>query len=394
MISIAKIKNSGAALAYYSERDDYYREGGGAPAAYYGKCAESLGLKGAMESRRDAQRFADILSGKATGKEARHTPGWDVTFSAPKSVSVAALVNGDQRLITAHDFAVKAALEHIEKTGIVTRQRGAGGGYEWRHGDGMTAATFRHSTSREQDPQLHTHSIIANATRDPRTGELRAIDSRELYRAQREAGAIYTSELAAAARQLGYEIDWRINEEGHPQLELADVPGGVRDHFSSRSQQVEGALAARGLDRESASPDAKQAAALSTRATKGEIDHAVLAARWRDDARTLGYDPDRAAPAPAWPDPEARRVAASAAVKQASEHLGERDARFSARSLEHESRLFAQGRADGSEIRAAIADLTARGELEERAVQVRAAGGRREIGVGFTTHAGIEDRTE
>ena len=391
MITVSKIKNASTALQYYSERDDYYREGGGAPAAFYGRGAETLGLKGPMESRRDAQRFADVLSGKATGKESRHTPGYDVTFSAPKSVSVAALVGGDQRLIDAHDRAVCAALAHIERHSIVTRQRGSdGSGYEWRHGEGMVAAVFRHSTSREQECQLHSHCVIANSTRDPATGAWRAIDSREIFRIQREAGAIYTSELTASARELGREVEWKLNAEGHPQLELADVPEAVRAHFSSRSAQVEAALEARGLDRGSASPDAKQAAALDTRAAKEHIDHAVLAGRWRDEARALGYDPDREPPAIAWPDPAARREAAEAAVRQAAEHLSERDARFSSRSLEHEARLFAQGRADGDQIRTAIAELTRRGELEQRAVQVRAAGGRREPGgEGFTTRAGI-----
>lgn len=390
MITVSKIKNSGTALAYYSERDDYYREGGGAPAAFYGKGAESLGLKGRMESRGDAQRFADALSGKATGREIRHTPGWDVTFSAPKSVSVAALVGGDQRLIAAHDAAVRAALAYIEQHAIVTRQRGTdGSGYAWRHGD-MVAAVFRHSTNREQECQLHSHAAIANCTRDPQTGAWRAIDSREIFRIQREAGAIYTSELTASARELGREIEWRINAEGHPTFELSDVPREVRDHFSSRSQQVEAALAARGLDRATASPDAKQAAALDTRADKEVVDHAVLATRWRDEARALGFDPDRPAPAPAWPDPAARREAAEAAVKQAAEHLSERDARFSARALEHEARLFAQGHADGVAIRDAIGDLTKRGELEQRAVLTRAAGGRREQAAGFTTRTGIQ----
>ncbi|MHB1488265.1 MAG: MobF family relaxase, partial [Acidimicrobiales bacterium] len=390
MITVSKIKHVGAALQYYSERDDYYREGGGAPAAFYGRGAELLGLKGPMETRRDAERFADVLSGKATGKETRHTPGYDVTLSAPKSYSVAALVYGDQRLIAAHDRVVRTVMAHIERAAIVTRQRGSDGGYTWRHGEGMVAALFRHATSRAQDSNVHSHCVIANATRDPQTGELRAIDSRELFRIQREAGAIYTGELAAAVRELGYEIEWRINAEGHPQFELVDVPQALCDLHSKRAQQVEAALEARGLDRATASPDAKQAAALDTRAAKEHIDHAVLAARWRDEARALGYDPDRAPPAPAWPDPAARREAAEAAVKQAAAHLSERDARFSSRSLEHEARLFAQGHADGVAIRDAIADLTKRGELEQRAVQVRAAGGRREHAEGFTTKAGIE----
>ena len=391
MITVSKIKNCGAALQYYSERDDYYREGGGAPAAFYGRGAEQLGLSGAMETRRDAVRFADVLSGKATGKETRHTPGYDVTFSAPKSVSVAGLVYGDRRLIDAHDRAVRAALAHIERHAIVTRQRGAdGSGYEWRHGAGMVAALFRHSTSREQDCQLHSHAVIANTTRDPATGAWRAIDSREIYRIQREASAIHASEFAADARALGYEVSWKINAEGHIEWGVEGIPAELVALHSKRSAQVEAALEARGLDRAAASPDAKQAAALTTRADKSVIDHGILAARWRDEARALGYDPDRAPPIPAWPDPAARREAAEAAVRQAAEHLSERDARFSARSLEHEARLFAQGRADGAEIRAAVIELTRRGELEQRAVQVRAAGGRREPGAGFTTRTGIE----
>ena len=389
MITVSKIKNAGAALQYYSERDDYYREGGGAPAAFYGRGAEKLGLSGAMETRRDAQHFADVLSGKATGKEARHTPGWDVTFSAPKSVSVAALVYGDRRLIDAHDRAVRAALAHIEKHAIVTRQRGVdGSGYEWRDGD-MVAAVFRHSTSREQDCQLHSHCAIANTTRDPQTGVWRAIDSRELYRIQREASAIHASEFAADARALGYEVSWKINAEGHIEWGIEGIPSELVELHSKRSAQVEAALEARGLDRATASSDAKQAAALTTRADKEILDHGVLAGRWRDEARALGYDPDREPPAGAWLDPAAQRDAAEAAVKQATAHLSERDARFSFRSLEHEARLFSQGRADGDQIRTAIAELTRRGELEQRAVQVRAAGGRREPGAGFTTRAGI-----
>lgn len=395
MITVSKIANAGAALAYYSERDDYYREGGSAPAAFYGRGAKQLGLAGALDTRRDAERFANVLAGKATGKIKNHVPGYDVTFSAPKSVSVAALVNGDTGLVAAHDRAVQAALAHIERYAIVTRQRGADGvGYDWRHGDGIVAAVFRHTTSRGQDAQLHSHSVIANTTRDPATGAWRAIDSRELYRIQREAGAVYTSELAAASRALGYDIDWKITTEGHPTFELSDVPQAVRDHFSSRSAQVQDALAAKGLTRETASNAAKQAAALDTRAAKANVDHAELAAQWRDEARAMGYDPYRAPASPARLDQDSQRRAAEAAVLQAAEHLGERDARFSSRGLAHEASLFAQGHATAEQIRGAIIDLAVRGELENRDVLTRAARGRREQDAGFTTRAGIETETK
>lgn len=391
MITVSKIANAGAALGYYSEKDDYYREGGGAPAAFAGRGAAERGLSGALTSQRHARAFAELLS-NGGGKAGRHTPGWDITFSAPKSVSVLALVGGDDRLIAAHERAVARALEHVERHAIVTRQRGMNGeGYEWRHGAGMVAATFRHTTSREQDPQLHTHTVIANTTRDPATGEWRALDSRELYRSQTEAGAIYTTELAAEARRLGYAVQFRIDAQGYPQMELGDVPQGIRDQFSSRAQQVEARLADRGLTRKTATAAQKQEAALQTRSDKKPADHTELRAHWRDQARAGGYEPTQR-PLPLLPlrDPAKEAIAA---VRQAAGHLGERDARFSARTLEHEARLFAEGRASGAQIREAIFELAEKGELQHRDVHERAAGGRREATTGFTTRAGIERET-
>lgn len=392
MIGVTKIANAGVALNYYSERDDYYREGGGAPAAFVGRGAAELGLSGDMTSRKQAQAFADLLAnggGRKGGIAAKHTPGWDVTFSAPKSASVAALVGGDDRLVAAHERAVARALAHIEQHAIVTRQRGTDGkGYEWRHGTGLIAATFRHATSREVDPQLHTHTVIVNATRDPATWELRALDSRELYRAQSEAGAIYTTELAAQCRALGYAVDFRIDANGHPQFELADVPPAIREQFSKRSAAIDTALAAVDKDRATASPAAKQAAAMATRAAKEHVDHATLRGRWQEEARSRDWEPTQR-PLTLPPEQDPAKVAA-AAVRQAAEHLAERDARFSARALEHEARLFAESRANDDQIRAAIAMLSEKGELQHRDVQERAAGGRRESATGFTTRTGVE----
>ena len=388
MITLSKISNSGAALQYYSEKDDYYREAGGAPAAFAGRGAAELGLVGPMTSQRQAQAFAEVMA-KGGGNSQRHTPGWDLTFSASKSVSVAALVGGDDRLIAAHERAVARGLDHVERHAIVTRQRGADGeGYEWRHGNGMVAATFRHATSRDQDPQLHSHCVIANMTQDPATGEWRALDSRELYRVQSEADAVYTTELAAEARRLGYAVEMRINAQGHPQIELMDVPAEIREQFSSRDQRIRQHLAERGLTMETASPNQKQAATLKTRANKKLIDHTALQAQWREQSRAAGYELTQR-PLPLPPDRDPAKAAA-AAVRQAAEHLAERDARFSTRALEHQARLFAEGRADGEQIRVAIADLTVRGELEHRDVLSRAAGGRREAAPGFTTREGIE----
>ncbi|EQD55379.1 TrwC relaxase domain protein, partial [mine drainage metagenome] len=87
MITISKVSNGGQALGYYSERDDYYREGGAAPARFFGEGAAALGLSGPMV-RENAERFADVLEGRVEGRQLgqadRHTPGWDMTFSASK----------------------------------------------------------------------------------------------------------------------------------------------------------------------------------------------------------------------------------------------------------------------------------------------------------------------
>ncbi len=390
MITVSKIQHAGQAVAYYAETDDYYRERGAAPAFFAGEGARALGLEGAM-TKASATAFARVLegtiSGAQIGQAERHTPGWDTTFSAPKSVSVAALVNRDERLVAAHDAAVKAALGHLEQHAVVTRQRAAGGEYEWKNA-GMTAAVYRHETNRNCDPQLHSHAVIANAVRVD--GQWRALDSREIYNAQAEANAVYMSELARGARAAGYTVEWKLNERGHAAFELREVPEHLRAAFSSRSREIEAALAARGLTRASASAEAKQAATLATRQVKQVHDRAALAEAWRAVAREQGYDLARR-PQSRAPETEFERSrAAVVAVGLAIEHLSERDARFSARALRHEALNFGHGAVAPAQVAAEIARREAAGQLEQRTVITRVAGGKRGAVEGFTTREGIE----
>ena len=393
MITISKVSSGGQALGYYSERDDYYREGGFAPARFFGEGAASLGLSGPMV-RENTERFAEVLKGRVSGQQIgqadRHTPGWDVTFSAPKSASIAALT-GDDRLVAAHDVAVYAALAHLEQHAIVTRQRGAEGEYVWKQGDGMTAAVFRHTTSRNADPQLHSHAVIANVTRDPETGAWRSIDSREIYAAQAEANAVYMNTLAHGAREAGYTVDWAVNAQGHPTFELREVPEALREAWSSRKSEIDAALAARGLSRETASADEKQVVTLETRAPKDVQDRAALAENWRATARTHGYEPEQRPQGHALEAAE-RAAAADTAVHCAAEHRAERDARFSARDLAHEARIASQGQAGEKAIQAAIERAQQAGELQARRTWGRAAGGQRDWREGYTTREG--QRTE
>src|SRR3546814_19306157 len=139
-------------------------------------------------------------------------PGWDVTLSAPKSVSIMAEVAGDRRLIAAHGEAVRTAMAHIERHMAATRIRD--GGTVNREATGnLVVASFQHGTSRSHDPQLHTHNVIMNATRDE-DGAWRSLEPRALYQLQKQIGAIYRQELAFQVREPGYDLDRKNDVEG------------------------------------------------------------------------------------------------------------------------------------------------------------------------------------
>lgn len=388
MISIHGVSSAGAAFSYFSEKDDYYRADASS-AEWHGKGAAMAGLSGDV----DSQDFRAVLEGKINGAQVghadAHAPGWDMTFSAPKSVSIAALVNRDERLVAAHDQATRAALDHVEREVMATRQRGFGGRYEYRLTDSMVAAVFRHASSRNQDPQLHSHAVIANATRDPVTKDWVSVHSRDLYRAQVEAGAIYTNELARGAREAGYTIDWTVNAAGNPSFELREIPEHVRDAFSSRSTEKDAWLRAKGIDPETASSKAKEAAVLDTRSPKEHVPATELHARWQDHAQEIAYD-TRSKPVAHQTTRESRLATADEAIRVGIAHLSERDSRFTERALLHEARIASQGRADDSDLKAALRGAWSRGELIHREAWQRGPGNERVQGVGLTTRQGIE----
>ena len=173
VVSIGAIASAAQGVSYY-ERDGYYARDDAAhrdASAWAGKGAEALGLRGPVEP----DTFHDILegavpdgSGRRLGRRekdgtVRHRPGRDLTFSAPKSVSLVAMLGGDAAVVAAHDAAVKRTLAWLEATTIQTRMRDPETGILVRAGgQKMVAATFRHEVSRNLDPQLHTHAVIAN----------------------------------------------------------------------------------------------------------------------------------------------------------------------------------------------------------------------------------------
>ena len=231
-------------------------------------------------------------SGTELGKrgkegEITHRPGRDLTFSAPKSVSIAALVGSDERIVGAHNRAVQATLAWVEKNAVQTRMQHPETGRMVRAGDQkMVAATFRHDTSRNLDPQLHTHSVLANMVQGA-DGKWRTMANEALYERQKLIGAIYRNELAAGLTKLGYDIE-KTHADGR--FELAGVSPEVIEAFSTRRAEIETAMAARGLGKTADNPRYAGRAALMTRATKREVGRDELRQMWQRQVADLGID--------------------------------------------------------------------------------------------------------
>ena len=173
--------------------------------AWYGRGVVALGLKEGQKV--SAGSFEALLQGYVRGTEIRlgrkrdgrhqHRPGFDIAFSAPKSVSLAALLRtrkhprGDRGVRRCHDEAVEATLDWMEETMLETRGRDPGTGRRLRiEGCGMAAALFQHIASRNLDPQLHTHAVIANMTRDGE-GQWKSVEPIPLHRNARLIGGYY-----------------------------------------------------------------------------------------------------------------------------------------------------------------------------------------------------------
>jgi conjugative relaxase-like TrwC/TraI family protein len=248
MLSIGKI-----ALGqhrYYEEQvaqgtDDYYSGRGEVQGDWVGTGADALGLSGPVS----AVQFNALIAGAHPAlsgmrlRASEHDPkiaAIDLTFSAPKSVSVLFAVSPPEisgALIACHEEAVRAALGFLEETSVMVRRGHAGALIE--SGEGFIAAAYRHRMSRALDPQLHTHVVAANLTKGP-DGRYTALHAAPLYRAAKTAGYLYQSHLRSAVRdRLG--LQWGEVHKGA--AELKELPSEVLRVFSQRRAQVEAAIA-------------------------------------------------------------------------------------------------------------------------------------------------------
>jgi conjugative relaxase-like TrwC/TraI family protein len=291
MLSIGKLGKGQE--RYYLDKvaegaEDYYTGEGEDPGEWIGDAAARLGLEGEV----GADQLEAMLTGRnpvdgepllgMRGVPANGSvPGFDLTFSAPKSVSLLWGLGGPVAALevqAAHREAVGAALDYMQREACWTR-RGAGGS-EFIKGEGYLAAAYRHRSSRNGDPQLHTHVLVANATRAE--GRWTRLYHPAIYDHATTASYIYEAHLRhELTRRLG--VEWQPTRKG-----IAEIAGFADEHlraFSTRRAEI---LEAAGPD---ASARSMQVATLATRTPKeADVGHGQLLERWRSQAEEMGLD--------------------------------------------------------------------------------------------------------
>ncbi len=302
MLNISKPLSSGQAQTYHkleftSETANYYKQDGIVQGEWQGQLAARMGLSGAVT----AEEFARLSEGRhpqtdepmvkhreaqeyknadgSTTKAVEHRAGWDATFSAPKSVSLTALVGGDERVREAHRAAVTAALTELER---YTQAR-IGGNHPAETTGQFIAAKFEHDTARPVGgyaaPQLHTHAVIFNVT-ERADGSTRALQPQSFFESQNFATAVYQSALTHQLRNLGYEIE--PGKSGAP--EIKGYSHAYLDASSPRSQQIKDHLERTGHS----GAEAAQIAAHATRDSKQILSPEQVLAAHKEIAESFG----------------------------------------------------------------------------------------------------------
>jgi conjugative relaxase-like TrwC/TraI family protein len=256
MLTIRAMSDGRGYSSRHLEHSDYYTEREHVVGRWYGQGAEILGIKGEVKAedfesirqgldpetgdflrqRRSADRVA---ADGTTQSHGRHL--FDFTISAPKSVSVMADLGNDKRLIGAHQRAVFEALRELEAHAATRIRRGQA--TKDRITGNLVIAMYHHDTSRELDPQLHTHAVAANLTYDTVEGRWKALQASGIYERRAYLTEVYRNVLAREVRNLGYEIESRRDSKGRDcGFEIRGVPDTILTQFSQRSRQRDEAI--------------------------------------------------------------------------------------------------------------------------------------------------------
>lgn len=239
MITVGVIRSGKNYLSHHLVKNDYWSEGEKAiQGEWIGQAAERLGLSGPIEAKAfDALRQnrhphnGERLTARDRQKRAAL---FDIQLSAPKDVSVLAMVGGDGRIRQAFLDSVKATLQEMERFAAVRERRGQNSGTEaFRQTGNFVGAMFLHDASRDLDPQLHVHAVFANATWDAERGEWLALQHAEMLRASPYLRQVLYRELAGRLRALGYE-PYDLTSTGFSVRGVEHL----RERYSKRTREV------------------------------------------------------------------------------------------------------------------------------------------------------------
>lgn len=355
-LRIQPISQAGGAARYYFSKDNYYFTGE-LSASWRGQSAERL----ALGERVSVEQLEMILSGvlpngeiiglKSASGEVKHRGGYDLTFSAPKSVSYLALVAGDKDFIDIHQRAVQKVLQIIEKEAAQARKMGLSG-VEYEKTGNLAFATILHDTSREQDPLLHTHALMMNLT-ERLDGKWRALasDMRKnhgtmewIMANQIYLGLVYRSEVAMGVKSKGLEI--APTGDPHGLFEIKHFNPDLLTTFSKRRTQIEGQVESM----HSSSLKAHDKATQDTRKYKKETNPETLRVKWTNESQALGIDPSSYLEALKQKTAAAKQLGSSEvsreqghAVLDAIAHLEERRLSFTYQDVLQASLYFSLG---------------------------------------------------
>src|ERR1700694_2131508 len=381
MLTISKPLSAGQAQSYHqkeftAKEQNYWSQRGVIAGEWQGHLAGKFGLAGAVSAedfaklspaqhphtdeqlvrQRASYEYQDA-DGK-TVKAMEHRAGWDATFSAPKSVSLTALVGGDERVQDAHRASVELALDEMERY----VQARLGGNLPLETTGNWVAAKFEHDSARPVNgyaaPQLHTHVVFFNLT-ETENGETRPLQPQELYRTQQYATAVYRSELAQHLQELGYEIEH--GKSGQP--EIKGYSREYLDASSPRRKQIEAHLA---MENQGGAA-AAQIAAHQTREPKIELSHEEMQRRHQEMALDFGDQPKRVkaeAKERAYDvSQDSRERIAHSAVTFARERNLERDAVADERALLADALRRSMGGATLAQVKADLQESIKSGEF-------------------------------
>ena len=285
MLSVAAIGSSGAASSYYTKDNYYTADAAQETSLWAGDGAEKAGLAGEV----GIEEFRAILDGKMPdGTElgagnGKHRAGFDLTFSAPKTLSMLAYIGGDERLLEANMKATKATIAWVEKNLAETRMKGTDGKIESVKTGNLVVALFQHDTNRNQDPQAHIHAVIANATQGP-DGKWRALWNGKIWQAYSTIASVYNAQLRTEIEKLGYKIE---PTGKHGQFEISGISRDAVMAFSTRREEVLEAFSQLTHQND----QTRDAVTIKTRARKPDVENrAELRAEWEARALALGLD--------------------------------------------------------------------------------------------------------